>query len=142
MFKVVTRLDDLLKAYMVRGIVFMEEQKIGYALEVDEYEHESLHILGEIDGEPVAAARMRFRSGYAKLERIAVRRAWRGKGYGGQLTRFMIRTAEDRGYEKLRLHAQVYTKGLYEKLGFTVVGDTFMEAGIEHCLMERPGNDH
>ena len=54
MFKVVTNLDDLIKAYLVRGIVFMEEQKISYALEIDEYEHESLHILGEIDGEPVA----------------------------------------------------------------------------------------
>ncbi len=137
MFKVVTSLDDLLKTYMVRGIVFMEEQHISYALEVDEYEHECLHILGETDGEPVAAARIRFRGTYAKLERIAVRQNWRGKGYGRQLTQFMIRTAMDRGYSNLKLHAQVYAQKLYSDLGFVAQGAPFMEAGIEHCLMVR-----
>ena len=139
MFKVVTSLDDLMKAYLVRGIVFMEEQKISYSLEVDAQEHEALHILGEIEGEPMAAGRILFRSGYAKLERIAVRRAWRGKGNGSQLTRFMIRMAEERGYGKVKLHAQVYAKALYEKLGFKTVGENFQEAGIEHCLMVRQG---
>ena len=139
MFKIVTSLDDLLKTYMVRGIVFMEEQNIGYALEIDEYEHECLHILGEHNGEPIAAARIRFRGQYAKLERIAVRRNWRGKGYGRQLTQFMIQTAADRGYSKLKLHAQLYAKKLYSDLGFVTEGSPFMEAGIEHCLMVMPG---
>jgi predicted GNAT family N-acyltransferase len=139
MFKIVTSLDDLLKTYMVRGIVFMEEQRISYAMEVDEDEHAALHILGEIDGEPVAAARVRYRAGYAKLERIAVRQEWRGRGVGSALTRFMIQTAKTHGYTTFKLHAQTYAKGLYEKLGFVAVGDPFMEAGIEHCLMIRQG---
>ena len=139
MFRLVTSLDDLVKTYMVRGIVFMEEQQISYDLEVDAFEHEALHVLGEINGEPVAAARILFRAGYAKLERIAVRRAWRGQGIGGRLTQFMIQAAEDRGYTTLKLHAQTYAKALYESLGFETVGDTFLEADIEHCLMIRRG---
>jgi predicted GNAT family N-acyltransferase len=137
MFKVVANLDDLIKAYMVRGIVFMEEQNISYAMEVDQYEQECLHIIGEDTGEPVAAGRIRFRGAYAKLERIAIRQAWRGKGYGSRLTQFMIETAEDRGFAAVQLHAQTYAAALYEKLGFKTVGEPFMEAGIEHCLMVR-----
>ncbi len=135
MFRITQTLDDLVKVFVVRGIVFIGEQNTSYREEIDEHEHTSVHIIGEIDREPVAAARIRFQGEYAKLERLAVRREWRGQGYGDQLIEFMMKVARDLGYTKFKLHAQITAREFYEKHGFHAVGDTFMEADIEHCLM-------
>jgi predicted GNAT family N-acyltransferase len=45
-----------------------------------------------------------------------------------------------RGYPhtaEIVINAQEYVKGLYEKLGFEVVGDRFDEAGIAHVKMKK-----
>jgi predicted GNAT family N-acyltransferase len=36
---------------------------------------------------------------------------------------------------QIYLHAQIQALGFYEKLGFTGVGKTFLEANIEHIKM-------
>ena len=124
-----------MKVMSVRAIVFVEEQNCPYHLEVDGQDHAALHILGEWDGEPIAAGRMRFFQPYAKLERLAIRKQFRGRGYGVELLRFMMATARDRGFERLKLHAQVQATEFYGKQGFQTRGEVFVEAGIEHLLM-------
>ncbi|MDR4509487.1 MAG: hypothetical protein MRJ65_14885 [Candidatus Brocadiaceae bacterium] len=66
MFKIVTNLDDLVKAFIVRGIVFVKEQGIPYNVEHDLYEYSSIYILGEDGGIPFAAGRIRVHGEYAK----------------------------------------------------------------------------
>ncbi|TVM03403.1 MAG: GNAT family N-acetyltransferase [Candidatus Brocadia sp. WS118] len=137
MFKVVTRLEDLIKVFIIRGIVFIEEQGVPYTIERDMHEHSATHVLGEEHGEPFAAGRIRNLGEYAKLERIAIRKAYRGKNLGHKLTEFMIATAKERGFQKFKVHAQVYLAGFYQKQGFEIVGDMFKEAGIDHYVMIR-----
>ena len=86
MFKVVTNLEDLIKVFIVRGIVFMEEQGVPYAIEHDAYDYSATHVLGEENGEPFATGRIRTHGEYAKLERIAIRKSYRGKNLGHELT--------------------------------------------------------
>jgi len=136
-FRVVQSLDDLVKAYIVRGIVFVGEQEVSYREEVDEHEHAAVHILGEIDGEPIAAARIRLLGPWAKLERMAVRRQYRRRGYGSALLRFALDEARRRGFSKFKLHAQTAAEAFYAKHGFQAQGDIFLEANIEHRLMVR-----
>ena len=119
----------------VRAIVFVEEQNCPYDIEVDGQDHASIHILGGRDGEPIAAGRMRFFHPYAKLERLAIRKQFRGCGYGNELLKFMMATARNRGFDRMKLHAQVQATEFYRKLGFQTRGDVFMEADIEHVLM-------
>lgn len=135
MFRIARSLDDLFKVAVVRGIVFLGEQSTPYAIERDAYDLKAIHILGEIDGEPMAAGRIRGVGAYAKLERIAVRKEWRGRGYGSALMAFMMHVARQRGVTQFKLHAQIAAKGFYEKHGFHAVGEPFIEADIEHCLM-------
>ncbi|MDE0003689.1 MAG: GNAT family N-acetyltransferase [Rhodospirillaceae bacterium] len=129
--------EDRLKAFMVRWVVFCGEQGVRYDIEHDEFEDAATHVLGEIDGEPVAAGRLRCLPDYAKLERIAVRAPYRGRGIGSEITRFLVRLARELGYSDYRMNAQAYLKEFYGRLGFRAVGDPFMEAGIEHVLMVR-----
>src|SRR3989339_1102599 len=137
MFKVVTNLEDLIKVFVVRGIVFIEEQGVPYNIEHDVHDSTATHILGEKNGEPFGAGRIRAIGEYAKLERIAIRKSYRGKGLGHKLTEFMITIAKEQGFKKLKLHAQSYLTDFYQKHGFEIVGDMFKEAGIDHYLMIR-----
>jgi len=41
--------EDVLKVMVVRGIVFIEEQDVDWEGEIDAYEKESIHFLGEYD---------------------------------------------------------------------------------------------
>ncbi len=142
MFKVVTNLEDMVKAFIVRGIVFIEEQGVPYEIEHDAYDLSATHILGEMDGEPFAVGRIRAVGEYAKLERVAIRKSYRGKGLGHKLTEFMITVAKDQGFKKFKVHAQSYLKDFYQKHGFEVVGDMFKEAGIDHYLMIRDDSNN
>ena len=135
--KVASSPGDRLKAFMVRCVVFCGEQGVPYGIERDEFEDTAVHVLGEIDGEPVAAGRVRFLPDYAKLERIAVRAPWRGRGTGSEITRFLIRLAGERGYSSYRMSAQAHLEEFYGRLGFRAVGEVFLEADIEHVLMVR-----
>ncbi|MDZ7371175.1 MAG: GNAT family N-acetyltransferase [candidate division KSB1 bacterium] len=136
-FRPAKTMDDLIKVFIVRAIVFIGEQHCPYGEEIDEFEPISLHFLGEIEGEPIAAARLRFPGNYAKLERIAVRREWRGRGYGHALVDYLIDQAEQRGYKTLKMHAQAHLVDFYARHGFVRQGEIFQEAGIDHYLMVR-----
>ncbi|MGQ3684741.1 MAG: GNAT family N-acetyltransferase [Candidatus Loosdrechtia sp.] len=135
MFKVVTNLNDLIKVFIVRGIVFLEEQGVPYSIEHDVYDYSAIHVLGEDKGEPFASGRIRACGEYAKIERIAVRRSHRGKNLGHQLTDFMISVAREQGFIKFKLHAQEQLVDFYRKHGFKIAGDKFKEAGVGHFLM-------
>lgn len=141
MFRVVTNLDDLIKVFIIRGIVFLEEQGVSYKIERDAYDYSATHVLGEENGEPFAAGRIRSQGEYAKLERVAIRKSYRRKNLGHKLTEFMITTAKELGFKKFKVHAQAYLTGFYQNHGFEIVGNMFQEAGIDHYVMIRDDSD-
>lgn len=134
-FKIVDNMDDLVKVFMVRAIVFMEEQNVVFGEEMDDQEYSALHILGEVDQEPMAAGRIRFLGEYAKLERICVRKAWRGRGVGRELVEYMLRVSREKGFRKFKMHAQAHLTDFYSRHGFQIRGELFYEANIPHYLM-------
>lgn len=137
LFRIAETPDEFLRCLLVRAIVFMEEQQISCAEEMDGLDQNALQILGEIGGEPIATARIRFFGDCAKLERLAIRKAWRGQGHGDRLVEFTLAAARERGYRKFKLHGQERLRSFYEKHGFRAEGDSFLEANIPHLLMRR-----
>jgi predicted GNAT family N-acyltransferase len=125
----------------IRTLVFEVEQHVGIDLEVDEHEDACRHMLGIDDRNPFAAARWRrYTPGVAKIERVALLKAWRGRNLGTALVEAVISDIKSAspGFKTLRLEAQDYTIPFYEKMGFAVVGEGFLEANIAHHTMERP----
>ena len=137
MFRLADSFHDLIKVFVVRGIVFMEEQAVPFNEEIDDYEFSSVHVLGEVDGEPMAAGRIRFLETTAKLERLAVRSKYRKKGYGHQLIDYMMDVARKNGFHEFLIHAQTHLTDFYAEHGFMVQGHRFEEAGIPHFRMVR-----
>jgi ElaA protein len=72
------------------------------------------------------------------IGRMVVRKDRRGKGLAQVLLQSVIDTHGD---EAMLLHAQVYAQSLYAKVGFDAFGDSYVEAGIDHISMYRPGID-
>ena len=135
--RIATSPEDQMKAMMVRCIVFCGEQGVPYTLERDEFETSAVHVLGVLEGKPVAAGRVRYFPDYAKLERTAVLRPYRKRGIGSEITRFLVSVAQERGYSSYRMNAQVHHEAFYARLGFHSLGERFMEAEIKHILMVR-----
>lgn len=129
--------EQLQDAFNVRTTVFVNEQKVPAELEIDDLEKEATHFV-LYDGEhPVGAGRFRQVDHFGKVERICVLREYRKHGAGMSLMRAIEDYAKDFDLGSLKLNAQISAIPFYEKLGYTVVSDEFMDAGIPHKAMEK-----
>jgi GNAT superfamily N-acetyltransferase len=72
-----------------------------------------------------------------RLRQMAVLNDLQGKGIGRALMGFAENLARDRGYKTISMHARKNTIGFYEKMGYKVAGDEFMEITIPHYIMEK-----
>jgi predicted GNAT family N-acyltransferase len=125
--------QDQLRA--VREAVFIEEQGVPAELEVDGLDPHYRHVLArDAAGLAIGTARM---APDGRIGRMAVVRAWRGRGVGSALLQALLRIARGDGLERVSLHAQEGAIGFYRRHGFSPVGEPFREAGIVHVGMQR-----
>lgn len=133
--KRVTTNKELQQVIDIRTKVFVEEQRVPYELEVDGLDGKAEHLIAYVDNKPVGCARIRIIDGYAKLERLAVLKEYRGQGLGQRLTHFAIKYCKTKPADEMHLHAQLSVAKFYENLGFKRYGKEFDEAGISHIAM-------
>ena len=72
-----------------------------------------------------------------RLRQMAVYNEKQGKGIGRALMNFAENVARDRGYTLLNMHARKNAVGFYEKMGYQVTSDEFLEVTIPHVVMEK-----
>lgn len=70
-----------------------------------------------------------------KVRQVAVDPDRQGEGLGGRLMEKVIETAHERGIAEIFLHSRAEVTGFYERLGFEVSGEEFIEVGIPHRKM-------
>jgi ribosomal protein S18 acetylase RimI-like enzyme len=68
---------------------------------------------------------------------MAVTSGLQGKGIGRVLLVFAENIARDKGFKKITMNARKNALGFYEKLGYKVVGDEFLEVTLPHFTMEK-----
>ena len=86
------------------------------------------------DKTPCATARYRKTEKGIKLERFAVLKQYRKKGYGNKILKRILEVLKH-NKDDIYLHAQVQVVDFYKKQGFIKKGDIFSEAGIQHYKM-------
>ncbi|MBW4490265.1 MAG: GNAT family N-acetyltransferase [Trichocoleus desertorum ATA4-8-CV12] len=122
----------------IRHLVFQVEQGVTPALDFDGLDAESQHILASINGHAVGTTRLRhLNEQTVKIERLAVLPEFRNQGIGRQIMEAALEFLTQSQVKTVQLHAQLYIKDLYQKLGFVQVGDVFDEAGILHVKMQK-----
>jgi predicted GNAT family N-acyltransferase len=133
--KIVENQKELEDAYSVRKIVFVEEQNVPLEEEIDDYEGEAEHFVMYDEGSPIAAGRFRFVDGYGKVERICVLNKARKTGAGKTIMNAIENYALQKDIHKLKLNAQTHAIPFYAGLGYEIVSEEFMDAGIPHKTM-------
>lgn len=136
-FKHVTNEKEWEDCLSIRKIVFIEEQQIPVEEEIDEFEKEADHFVLYHEGKPVGAGRFRKFDEYGKVERICVLKETRGTGAGKQIMDGIEQFALAKGITTLKLNAQTHAIPFYEKLGYIVISDEFLDAGIPHKTMKK-----
>ncbi|KKK37002.1 acetyltransferase [Mesobacillus campisalis] len=133
--KLVQNEKELADAFSVRKTVFVGEQNVPVEEEIDHHEEESAHFVLYVNGEPSGAGRFRVVDGYGKVERICVLQQQRGTGAGMAIMEKIEDYAREKGMEKLKLNAQTHAIPFYGKLGYEVISEEFLDAGIPHKTM-------
>ncbi len=117
----------------IRETVFMREQGVPEELEWDGVDPACVHVLAWNEtGAAVGTARLQPEG---KIGRMAVLKEWRGRGVGRAMLRTLLQVAIERGLTMVELAAQTQAIGFYEREGFRVIGEVFMDAGIPHRKM-------
>lgn len=137
--KMVTTAFEGMTVSYLRYKVFIEEQQIALDEEFDGSDAIAVSFLLFFDTTPIGTIRyIKEPNGVYHPGRIAILKAYRGKGFGKALVQWFDQYVL--GLEKtatIEIHAQAYLLKFYHDLGYRQIGDTFMEANIPHVLMRK-----
>ena len=119
----------------VRLEVFVDEQAVPLDEAIDDHDPVSVHLLvRDAGGAPAATGRL---TPDGHIGRMAVRRAWRGRGLGGAILEELVIRAAALGLDRVVLAAQTHAIPFYAAHGFRPWGEEFLDAGIPHRWMDR-----
>lgn len=128
-----TELYEILKA---RAEIFVVEQNCIYQ-DLDDIDYRSLHIFYEDNDKVIAYLRAFEKDSDAKTIQIGrVLTLTHGAGLGGKLLQEGISLIRKKMHpSSIYIEAQCYAIGFYEKKGFVVSSEEFLEDGIPHVKM-------
>ena len=72
-----------------------------------------------------------------QLRQMAVSGEHQGQGYGRKIIENLENALQQKGIQKIVLHARMQVLNFYSKLGYSPVGKPFTEVGIPHQRMQK-----
>ncbi len=129
---------ELYKILQLRSEVFVVEQNCVF-LEMDDKDEGCMHYMCFENDALIAYTRL-APAGYiykeASIGRVVTSPLHRGKGLGKELMQRSIKLCKQYfGDDAIKIGAQYHLMKFYEGFGFKVVGEKYMEDGIEHVHM-------
>ena len=98
----------------------------------------SLHLVALERGSVVGCVLFHPEGAHAgRLFQMAVEPSRQKTGLGARLVRALEEELLRRGFQEITLHARAHVAGFYEKLGYELYGEPFVEVGIAHRYMRR-----
>lgn len=116
-------LEDILRVIAIRNAVYIGEQECPYDEEYDGNDLAATHLLAYIGDEPVGSLRLRFFAGFAKIERLAIRREFRKSKAAFQLVRASFKFCQKKGYGRIYAHSQARLVDFWHRFGFHEMKD-------------------
>lgn len=127
-------LYEILKS---RSEIFLMEQNIR-CQDMDDVDYDSIHCFFMDENRVVAYLRVYYQNDDKDIVRIGrVLTLKHGSGMGKELMLKSINIVKEKmKCKKIRINAQKYAEGFYEKVGFKTVSGEFLEEGVVHVAME------
>ncbi len=121
----------------IRTKVFVEGQKVPLHEDRDDKDQDSDHYLLFINEQPAGVARVRFMDQFAKIERVAILDEHQGKGLGKEIMQKILADLQrNKAVITAKLSSQTHAIPFYEKLGFSVCSEEYLDANIPHKDMK------
>ena len=124
---------EILDNCLVRGQVFIVEQKIDWDIEFDGLDPYCVLFTAYDGNKPIGAARLHKN----KVGRVATLKEHRKQGVATLIMKKIEEYAKEQGMTDLILHAQKYIEDFYTELGYIAEGGVFHEADIPHVKMRK-----
>lgn len=135
-YKKIVSISELIDAIRLRVDVFIKEQKNQPGWEPDVEDKIADHYVATIEEEVVATARVRETNSEYKIERMAVKKEFRGKGVGKGLVNYIVGEIKKEKPSKIWLQAQIQAQEFYEKSNFRSISKPYDLYGIAHIDMK------
>lgn len=135
--KVTENHQELEDAFSIRKTVFIHEQQVPEEEEIDQYDDTATHFVQYDGTKPIGAGRFRTIDRIGKVERICVLKEHRKTGAGKQIMNKIEEYAKKEGIEQLKLNAQTHAIPFYSGLGYEIISEEFLDAGIPHRTMQK-----
>jgi hypothetical protein len=103
--EIVTTYEQLMHAYAVRSICFMEENGMKAQHMFDGNDYQATHVIVYSGDEPIGCLRIRWFKDFAKFERTAFRKAYRNSHILKAAADFSFDHVARKGYDKIITHA-------------------------------------
>ena len=128
--------EDIDTCHKLRKIVFIKEQNVSPEEECDEQDKISKHFILLENNTPIGTGRIYKDNSTAVIGRICILKEHRGKNAGLFLMKNLIDYCKNQNFKEILLGAQEYALGFYEKSGFQVCSERYMDANIPHFKMK------
>ncbi|MEO0379661.1 MAG: GNAT family N-acetyltransferase, partial [Pseudomonadota bacterium] len=110
----ISQTEDIATCRALRRAVFIEEQGVSEADEVDGRDPEALHVLATRDGVALGCARILVSGDTAKIGRVCVLKEARGTGLGAAIILHCLDVARGQaGLTKAKLGSQTHATAFY-----------------------------
>lgn len=104
--QIVTSYEQLLHAYAIRSICFMEEHGVKAQQTFDGNDYQATHVIVYAGDEPIGTLRIRWFRDFAKFERTSFRKAYRNVHVLKTCAQFAFDHVARKGFDKVITHAQ------------------------------------
>jgi hypothetical protein len=104
--EIVTTYEQLLHAYAIRSICFMEEHGVKARQAFDGNDYQATHVIVYAGEEPIGTVRIRWFKDFAKFERTSFRKAYRDVHVLKACAQFAFDHVARKGFDKVITHAQ------------------------------------
>lgn len=111
-------IEQMMQAFAVRAAVFLSEMNCPYAEEFDGNDFTATHFLGYVKGEPASACRVRYFANFVRIERVAVRREFRGRPVCRKMIRFVHEFCREKGFTRIHGHTEERLVKFWERFGY------------------------
>jgi len=133
--------EAIVLSQRIRRDVFVQEQGIPQALDLDGRDEHSYHGLAYINDKAVGVARLALlENNNAVLARVAIEKDFRGQGIATKLIEALLTKAEKLKINSIEIHAHEYLREYYETFGFKYTKQVEMVGEhqlIEMCLTQK-----
>ena len=122
----------------LRDLILRRPLGLSFSADQLHAEADSCHLGCYIDDEMIGCLVLKpIDDGNVQMRQVAVVERMQGRGIGKQMVKYSEALAKKKGFREMVLHARETAVPFYESLGYTKVGNRFIEVTLPHWTMEK-----